>query len=165
MAEMNLSKPRTIFLLRLLQLNLYNLLIEKLRPGDLTPLQYMVLNISGHRGRWSSAELARRFQIAPQSMMEIVAVLERKKLISRSRSPEHGRVLNIRLTAAGTRTLEKCDRAVDKLEREAFTEFAAEDLAHFRELLNRALHTIGASERAGKPLRPVRTAGQSAIAS
>ncbi len=136
---MTVRKPRTIFLLRLLQLNLYSLLVEKLRPFALTPIQYMVLSISSSRGSWSSAALARRFHIAPQSMTEIVASLERKKLIARSQSAEHRRILTIRVTVSGTRTLAKCDRAVDRLEREAFDGFAAEELDGFRELLTKAL--------------------------
>lgn len=135
-------KPRTIFLLRLLQLNLYNRLVARLRPFGLTPLQYMVLSISGSRGTWSTAELARRFDIAPQSMTEVISSLEKMNLIARSKSAEHGRILNIRLTAAGARILEKCDRAVDRLERDAFAGFSAEELAAFRTFLNTALARI-----------------------
>src|SRR6185503_6510124 len=81
--RMAAQKPRTIFLLRLLQLNIYNLMIERLRPAGLTPIQYLVLSILSRRGTWSTAELARRFHIAPQSMTEIVASLQKKKLIAR----------------------------------------------------------------------------------
>jgi len=158
------SKPRTIFLLRLLQLNSYNFLVERLRPFDLTPIQYMVLSISSNHGSWSTAELARRFQIAPQSMTEIVALLESKKLIARSKSAEHGRVLTIRLTAAGLRCLEKCDRAVDKLEREAFAAFAADELALFRELVNKALHTIREPEPTGRLSHATRRANGHSVA-
>lgn len=136
------SKPRTIFLLRLLQLNIYNLLVARLRSCDLTPIQYMVLSILGSRGVWSTAELARRFQIAPQSMTEIVSLLENKKLIARRKSASHGRILDIRLTTAGTRALQKCDRAVDKLEREAFAKFDVGEITSFRELMAKALLTI-----------------------
>jgi DNA-binding MarR family transcriptional regulator len=136
---MSLRKPRTIFLLRLLQLNLFNLLVEHLRPFALTPLQYMVLSIASGRGGWSSAELARRFHIAPQSMTEIVASLERKKLIARSQSAEHGRILTIRLTPAGARLHEKCDRAVDRMERDAFEDLAPPELDELRELMSKAL--------------------------
>jgi DNA-binding MarR family transcriptional regulator len=135
-------KPRTIFLLRLLQLNLYNLLVDTLRPFDLKPIQYMVLSLSSSHGSWSTAELARRFDIAPQSMTEVVAALERKKLIARAKSADHGRVLTIRLTAAGMRTLERCDRAVDRLERTAFAGLDSEGLAAFRDLLGKALASL-----------------------
>jgi|SRR5579862_8836982 len=147
------QKPRTIFLLRLLQLNIYNLLVERLGEFELTPIQYMVLSILASRGSWSTAELARRFHIAPQSMNEVVATLRRKKLIERRESAEHRRILHIRLTASGTRLLEKCDKAVDRIERTAFKEFSAEEIALFRALMNRALVKFAAREQ-----RP-RTAG------
>jgi DNA-binding MarR family transcriptional regulator len=133
------QKPRTIFLLRLLQLNIYNLMVERLRPTGVTPIQYMVLSILSRRGTWSTAELARRFHIAPQSMTEIVASLQKKKLIVRSKSLAHGRILNIHLTAAGTRMLERCNLAVDRLERAVFAEFDTGELAQFRDLLGTAL--------------------------
>ncbi|HEY1505040.1 MAG TPA: MarR family transcriptional regulator [Stellaceae bacterium] len=130
--------PRTIFLLRLLQLNIYNLMIERLRPAGLTPIQYLVLSILSRR-TWSTAELARRFHIAPQSMTEIVASLQKKKLIARSKSLAHGRILNIRLTAAGIRRLERCNLAVDQIERGVFADFAAQEIAQFRDYLRTAL--------------------------
>lgn len=149
-------KPRTIFLLRLLQLNIYNRLVERLRSLDLTPIQYMVLSILSSRGAWSTAELARRFEIAPQSMTEIVALLENKKLIERSKSEAHGRILDIRLTASGTRALQKCDRAVDKIEREAFSEFSVEEIASFRELMSKALLKMRSSRLDAKQSRAAR---------
>lgn len=136
------QKPRTIFLLRLLQLNIYNLMIERLRPAGLTPIQYLVLSILSRRGTWSTAELARRFHITPQSMTEIVASLQKKRLIARSKSLAHGRILNIRLTPAGLRRLDRCNLAVDRLEHSVFADFDAAELTRFRDLLGTALLKI-----------------------
>jgi DNA-binding MarR family transcriptional regulator len=143
---MSAQKPRTIFLLRLLQLNIYNLLVERLMEFELTPLQYMVLSILGSRGSWSTADLARRFHIAPQSMNEIVTSLRKKKLIERRESSEHRRILHIRLTTNGTRLLEKCDKVVDRIERAAFRESTSAEIAYFRDFLNRALGKFTAPE-------------------
>ena len=139
---MAVQKPRTIFLLRLLQLNIYNLMVEQLRADALTPIQYMALGILSRRGTWSAAELARRFHIAPQSMTEVVASLQKKKLIVRSKSHEHGRILNIRLTASGTRVLARCDLAVDRIERTVFGDFDTGGMTQFRDCLSTALATF-----------------------
>ena len=144
------QKPRTIFLLRLLQLNVYNLMIERLRPAGLTPIQYLVLSILSRRGTWSTAELARRFHIAPQSMTEVVASLQTRRLIARSKSLAHGRILNIRLTAAGLRRLDRCNLAVDRLERTVFADFDAAELARFREFLGTALLKITSDAKNGR---------------
>jgi DNA-binding MarR family transcriptional regulator len=157
------KKPRTIFLLRLLQLNIYNLMVERLRAAGLTPIQYMVLSILSRRDTWSTAELARRFHIAPQSMTEIVASLQRKKLIARSKSLAHGRILNIRLTAAGTRMLERCNLVVDRLERTVFADFDADELAQFRDLLGTALLQFAPDAKAKRRLGRARAATELAI--
>ena len=136
---MALQRPRTIFLLRLLQLNLYNALVDRLSEFEVKPAQYMVLSIVASRGSWSTAELARRFHIAPQSMNEVVASLEKRRLIERRLSAEHRRILHSRPTATGLRLLEKCDKEVDRIERAAFKEFAPAELGLFRDLLSRAL--------------------------
>jgi DNA-binding MarR family transcriptional regulator len=144
------KSARTLLLVRLLQLKTYNELAEALRKFDLTPLQYMVLSLAGHRGNSSTADLARRFQIAPQSMNEVVATLQGKKLIARREAPEHRRILHIRLTAAGTRLLQKCEREVDRLERAIFRDFPRSELAAFRVMLAKAL--AGFDEDAGNAL-------------
>ena len=72
------KSARTLLLVRLLQLRLYNEMVDSLRLFELTPLQYMVLSLAGRGGNWSTADLARKFDIAPQSMNEVIAVLEGK---------------------------------------------------------------------------------------
>ena len=131
--------PKTVFLLRLLQLNIYNHIVDWVGEFDLSPIHYMVMSILGSRGSWSTADLARRFHIAPQSMNEVVATLLKKKLIIRRESPDHKRILHIRLTAAGKRLLEKCDKGVDRIEQDVFKDFSPLELAGFRDLMSRAL--------------------------
>lgn len=133
------KSARTLLLVRLLQLRAYNELAETLRKFDLTPLQYMVLSLAGHRDNSSTADLARRFQIAPQSMNEVVATLEGKKLIARRGAPAHRRILHIRLSAAGIRLLQKCEREVDRLERSIFRDFPRGELAAFRAMMVKVL--------------------------
>src|SRR5436190_23976238 len=130
---------RTLLLIRLLQLKLYNEMVEALRHFDLTPIQYLVLSLASRSGSWSTADLARRFDIAPQSMNEVIAALEDKKLIARSESPDHRRILHIRLKASGLRLLQRCDGAVDRIERSAFGDFSPRELTTFRGLLSKAL--------------------------
>ena len=114
-------------------------MVEALGAFQLTPFQYMALSLAGHSGTRSTADLARRFQITPQSMNEVVAALEAKDLIKRSESPDHRRILHVRLTDAGKRLLQKCDMEIDRIESRAFRSFTAAELARFRELMARAL--------------------------
>jgi DNA-binding MarR family transcriptional regulator len=133
------KSARTLLLVRLLQLRLYNEMVESLRHFDLTPLQYLVLSLTGRSGSWSTADLARRFDIAPQSMNEVIAALEGKKLIARRESPDHRRILHIRLKPSGLRLLQTCDGEVDRIERSAFRDFSPKELTIFRGMISRAL--------------------------
>jgi DNA-binding MarR family transcriptional regulator len=133
------KSARTILLVRLLQLKLYNEMVESLQTFDLTPLQYMVLSLAGHHGSLSTADLARRFHITPQSMNEVIAALEGKRLIDRRESPDHRRILHVRLKAAGIRLLQKCDGEIDRIERSAFRDFSAKELTAFRGMISKAL--------------------------
>ena len=54
-------------------------------------MQYMLLSLSRRGGEMSSADLARRFAITPQSMNEKIATLQRKRLIVRHVSSENRR--------------------------------------------------------------------------
>jgi DNA-binding MarR family transcriptional regulator len=133
------KSARTLLLVRLLQLRLHNEMVESLRLFELTPLQYMVLSLASRSGNWSTADLARRFDIAPQSMNEVVAALEGKKLIARRESPDHRRILHIRVKASGARLLQKCDREIDRIERSAFRSFSSKELTAFRGMLSKLL--------------------------
>jgi DNA-binding MarR family transcriptional regulator len=139
MLAMTGKSARTLLLIRLLQLKLYNEMVESLRHFELTPIQYLVLSLAGRSGSWSTADLARRFDIAPQSMNEVIAALEGKKLIARRESPDHRRILHIRLRASGTRLLQKCDGEVDRIERSAFRDFSPRDMTVFRGMISKAL--------------------------
>lgn len=133
------SSARTIYLVRQLQLAIYARLEEVLRAHQLTPIQYTVLSILCGRQGLSSADLARRFSVTPQSMNELVAVLERKGLILRQEAPENRRVLRVSPTAEGKRLLARCDRLADGLEAEFFADLGRAELAAFRGTLAKLL--------------------------
>jgi len=133
-------KSRTIYLLRQAQLTVYARMIDRLRPFEMTPTQYMVLSLSSSDVGLSSAALARRADITPQSMNEIIAILERKGLLRRRESSENRRILRITLTKEGTRILTQCNRELDEMEEEVFGDFSQKDLSVFRKCLTKVLH-------------------------
>jgi DNA-binding MarR family transcriptional regulator len=126
-------------MLRVLQLELYNRMVERLLDFQVTPNQYMVMSVAGRHANYSSADFARHARTTPQSMNEMIAALEKKKLIERRESPVNRRILHVRLTAAGTRLLAKCEAAVDEIERSAFAGLSAKELKAFRAALAASL--------------------------
>jgi DNA-binding MarR family transcriptional regulator len=131
---------RTSYLLRQAQLAVYAEMVEHLKSFDLTPVQYMVLSLSHAEGGLSSAELARRAQITPQSMNEVIAAIHRKGLIRRREDEENRRILRVALTREGARVLTACDKRIDDMEGEIFDCFDRTELAALRRLLAKLGH-------------------------
>jgi DNA-binding MarR family transcriptional regulator len=100
----------------------------------------------------SNAQLARRSLVAPQSMSEVLTLLVDQGYVRRRAEPDHGRLIRTELTKAGRRALERCDRAVDVVEREMLGDLDATELESFREVLircGRALEQNLAERAAG----------------
>lgn len=96
---------------------------EALSEGDLTGPQLTALSRLERLGAVTTAELARREQITPQSMGATVAVLEGRGLLARAADPADGRRWLLTVTDAG--------RAVLSSERSAVAETMAAAMAAF----------------------------------
>ncbi len=79
-----------------------------------------VTTLSVLRGRsgLSNAQLARRALITPQSMLEVLASLERRGLVVRRADADNARIMRAALTATGRRALARADVVIAKLEDE-----------------------------------------------
>lgn len=84
----------------------------ELRNIGLTTPQYSVLAGLEFSEGLSSAELARRAFVTPQTMQSIIATLERDGLIKRTAHPVHGRVLTAELTPGGRSALRAAHQIV-----------------------------------------------------
>jgi DNA-binding MarR family transcriptional regulator len=127
--------PLTTYLMRRAQVLMTRNLTDCLEQYNLTPAQYLMLSLSRRGGEMSSASLARRFTISPQSMNEMIAGLEKKKLIARTVAGEKRRTLQINLTPEGVKLLKTCDRAVERMERRLFASLSAGELHSLRRAL------------------------------
>ena len=103
-----------------------------LRDFGVTSGQYMLLSLVSREGGISSAELARRTSVTPQSMNESITALEGKALIRRTEDRDNRRILQIALTRDGRRLLTACNRAVDRLEADLFGALASARLDGLR---------------------------------
>ena len=97
----------------------------------------------------SSAGLARVRRMTPQTMSEIITVLERDGLLERR--PRHGRTLGLYLTPAGTARFTKAGTAAVAIEREMLAGLSAREQDRFRELIFKCVSRLTAGEelRAG----------------
>ena len=137
-------EPRISYVIARLERAVRTGINVRVRPYELTTLQYTTMSVLGSRGQpLSNAQLARRAYMTPQSMMEVIDALERKGLIRRDPHPNHRRVYPARLTAKGRRVLAACNAAVEEMEEEMLTELTPAERASLLESLKscvRALH-------------------------
>ena len=94
--------------------------------------QYTTLSVLERRSGLSNAQLARRALVSPQSMNEVLLTLERRGLVRRRAHPDHGRILQARLTAKGRRLLAACDAEVREVEARMMRDLTARDEAALR---------------------------------
>jgi DNA-binding MarR family transcriptional regulator len=120
-------------------------------PAGLTLPAYTALSVLRAQDGLSNARLARRSLVTPQSMNEVLSVLVERGYVRRNALTGHGRVIRIELTKAGSRALERCDRAVDEVEREMLGDLDAGEAAGLRDALIRCGRTLErkGAERAG----------------
>ena len=100
-----------------------------LRPHGLTPPQYGVLSVLARDPGLSGADVARACNITPQAANEVLATLERKRMIERRPHPTHGRILRSTLTDEGNRRLQAANPAVRALEAAIEDGFTADEIA------------------------------------
>ncbi|MEQ0564060.1 MarR family transcriptional regulator [Amycolatopsis sp. NEAU-NG30] len=136
--------PLTLYLVKRLELVIRALLDDALRPLGLTTLQYTALTVLEASGALSSAQLARRSFLRPQTMHEMVLALEKRGLIERTPKAGNKRVLLADLTDAGRALLADCAPAVAELERALLADLSPGQRATFREGLQHGVTTLGA---------------------
>ena len=127
--------PRTVYLLKRAETVVRNGLEACLQSLAVTPRQYITLSLLRDERDQSSADLARKAGITPQSMSETIATLIRKGWIERVENPEHRRILMTRLTESGEALLAECETAVDAMEENLLAGHSRSDLDTLRKSL------------------------------
>jgi DNA-binding MarR family transcriptional regulator len=126
--------------------------IERLvAPEGLSVAQYTTLSILRSRSGLSNAQLARRLWVTPQSMNEVIAVLEREQLIERVPDAGNRRILRTALTPRGRRVLATCDALILAMEEEMLADLAPAEHDHLARSLNACVHRLSeaSARRAG----------------
>ena len=140
--------PRTLYLIKRAEIEVTSRMAATLEDYDITPIQFTVLYFVDYdKGDLSSAQLSRRFSMKPQSMNELVSVLERKKLLKKEAALLHRRILHLRLTAKGKKLLADCNAALDTMEKNLLNVLSDKETTTLRNLIGKILET---SRRAAK---------------
>lgn len=144
------DRPLTLYLVKRLELAIRARMDEALRPHGLTTLQFTALTALRERDGLSSAQLARRSFVTPQTMNEMVRWLDDRGYVARRRDPDNRRVLLLTLTDTGRALLHRCDPLVAAIEEEMLG--AVPDVQHplFRQSLELGYTALTAT-RKGDP--------------
>lgn len=137
------AQPLTLYLVKRLELAIRARMDEELRPLGLTTPQFTALTVLRHRDGLSSAQLARRSFVTPQTMNEMVRALERNGHLERHRDPANRRVLLIALTPSGRDLLERCDPLISAIEAEMLGAIPSVQHGLFRQSLELGCDALG----------------------
>ena len=132
------GEPLTLYLVKRLEMVSRALLDEALRPRGVTTLQFTALSVLARHDGLSSAGLARRSFVTPQTMNEMVLWFERRDLVRRERDPRNRRVLRTRLAPEGRRVVAECDAVVAGLESRVHAALTDDERRDLRDLLARS---------------------------
>ena len=136
------TSPLTLYLVKQLEQVIRALLDDALRPMGVTTLQYTALSVLERRSGLSSAQLARRAFVRPQTMHEMVLSLAERGLIERKHAPNNQRVLLSNLTESGRELLEGCRPAVQEVEEKLLGGMSEERRAEFRSALEHGFQRL-----------------------
>ena len=128
-----------LHLVKQVQYKAYLRLEEVFRPLGITAVQFRILTTLSALPATSSAELARLYDVKPQTMIKQVAMLETKKLIERATAEDNRRRLELRLTPAGEKVLRECRESSLAVERQILDPLGADEQRLLSGLLARLL--------------------------
>lgn len=138
------AQPRVTYLVKRLELAVRARLDTVTGVLGLTTPQYAALSVLRITPGLSSAELARRSFVSAQAMNEMVTILQKKNLVSRTAAPDHKKVLRISLTPLGQDTLDACDADVDAVESQMLADLTPHDVQTLVTALHRCCEALSA---------------------
>jgi DNA-binding MarR family transcriptional regulator len=139
-----------LHLVKQVQYKAYVRLESVLSPFDVTAVQFRILTTLSTRPDLSSAELARLYDVKPQTMIKQIALLEAKGLIERRVSDSNKRLLEVRLTERGAATLKQVQKDSRALERQLLSPLDDAEQAVLRDQLSRLLASLSQNDEASE---------------
>lgn len=119
-ADARADEPSMIYIVGRVNQGIRREMRARLSEFHLSVAQYTTLSVLDARPELSNAQLARRALVTPQSMLEILAELQRRGLVQRELDPKNARILRARLTPAGRELLDAATPAITALHEAMF---------------------------------------------
>ena len=139
---------RVGYLLKQAQHGLRARMDQELKFLGLSTAQYAVLTALQEANVASGAELARRCFVTPQTITALIAGLDQARLIDRSPSRHHGRIIESRLTDTGQTLLRRAHAIVKTIEDDMLADLSELDRGALARMLKSCVHRLGADSEA-----------------
>lgn len=140
--KMAKGQTSTLYLIHILTHATRSILDDQLKPNGVTAFHYTILRVISDNAGLSAAALSRRFYVTPQTMGEMLIMLERKGLLDRLPNPNNQRSLALHLTEEGKETVSKGDKLVAQLEARMFADADPGDSEQLRAIVSRAIGAL-----------------------
>jgi DNA-binding MarR family transcriptional regulator len=134
--------PRTTYLVKQLELAIRAGMDAIAGEFGVTSLQYTALSVLARHPGLSAAQMAHRSFVSPQAGNEMVKILERKGLITRTPDAYNRHIKRISLTSAGRTVLSQCDVLIDQLEARMLDALPPADVATLRTALGVCVRSL-----------------------
>jgi DNA-binding MarR family transcriptional regulator len=115
---------------------------DKLSHLGVTTAQFNVLSAVQQQPGISNASLARGAFVTAQSMLGIVANLEKMRLLHRTPHQIHGRIMQSELTQKGAEVLARARKAIDDVEKCMTVGFTAAEIDTLCSMLQRCTQNM-----------------------
>ncbi len=114
------------------------------QPLGVSAVQFRIMTTISSRPGLTSAELARVYDVKPQTMIRQIALLETKGLIERQASETNKRLLELTLTESGRACLEQCHEKAQALEIKLLEPLEADEQNQLRAALTKLQQSLSA---------------------
>jgi DNA-binding MarR family transcriptional regulator len=133
-----------LYLVKQVQYKAYVRLETVLDPLGVTAVQFRILTTLSTRPNLSSADLARLYDVTPQTMIKQISLLEAKGLIARRASDANKRLLELSLTPAGENAVQQLEKDTLEFEEELLEPLSNKEQTELRRYLRRLLESLSA---------------------
>jgi DNA-binding MarR family transcriptional regulator len=139
------------FLIRRLHQIHLALFAEECRDFGVTPVQYSILSVAAAEPGLDQAALANEVGVDRATMADVLARLERRRLVRRSRAEHDARLKLVHVTVAGRRLLARMDGHAQRAHERTIAALSSTERPAFIEALGRLVAAGNGLGRA--PLR------------
>jgi DNA-binding MarR family transcriptional regulator len=150
------AAPRLAYLVYRVERRLRSRIDEAVSAHGVSTAEYIALSVLRERDGLSGAQLARWVFVTPQAMNLVLIALEQRGLVRRRRDARHRRVLRTSLTRRGLEALARCDRSMDRIERDMVRGVDEPSLVTVRSSLSSFAHSLEATRPLPHPVPSAR---------